>query len=162
MPAGVDIDALRLGLAQGRDFAALLDDAGVALDLSGLTPFARWCPDFDDVRTFDTRFYLARAPAHADARVDGTENVRLFWSTAQRVLDQADAGTVAVIFPTQCNLERLAALGSLDAAVADAAARPLHTITPWIEHRDGDRYLCIPRDAGYPHVATQLAAARRR
>ena len=72
--------------------------------------FARWLPAHAHMRIFDTRFYLARAARRTrrDAEVDATENVRLFWATAQTVLDDADAGRATIIFPTRRNLERLA------------------------------------------------------
>lgn len=157
LPDSVDVAALRLELARGAAFGDLLDTAGLILDLSGLTPFARWCPNFRESRTFDTRFYLAKAPAAADASVDGTENVHLFWATARDVLDRADAGTVKIIFPTRRNLERLATLVGLDAAIAHARGFAEQTITPWIEEREGIGYLCIPMGLGYPVTASSLS-----
>lgn len=159
--AAVDVGALRRGLAAGAAFGDLLDDAGLVLDLSGLTPFARWCPNFREARNFDTRFYLAAEPPGADASVDRTENVSLFWATARNVLDRADAGLVKIIFPTRRNIERLAALTDLDAAIAHANAYPARTITPWIEARDGVDHLCIPEASGYPVTAVPLAEAFR-
>ncbi|RYD48684.1 MAG: NUDIX hydrolase, partial [Sphingomonadales bacterium] len=38
---------------------------------------------------------------------------------------------------------------------------PVRTVTPWIEERDGERYLCIPDDLGYPVTAQPLAEAVR-
>ena len=51
----------------GRDMAAMLAVHQLRLDLSALTPFARWQPNFAEIRTFDARFYLAQAPVGADA-----------------------------------------------------------------------------------------------
>ncbi|MFX5756392.1 hypothetical protein ABTE27_20825, partial [Acinetobacter baumannii] len=82
---------------------------GLALDLAALVPFARWCPRHRDMRIFDTRFYLARLPEGApEPQVDATENTRVFWQSAQAVLDDADRGAARIIFPTRRNLERLA------------------------------------------------------
>ena len=156
------LEAIRLGLHGGTPFADLLDDAGVALDLEALMPFARWCPNFKEARTFDTHFYLAQVDAgHAEARVDTTENVHLFWATAAEVLARADAGSLKIIFPTRRNLERLATLTDFEAAVAHARAHPVATITPFIEDRDGMRALCIPEGLGYPVTAQPLAEAMR-
>ena len=158
--AGLDVVATRKALAHGASLAAIIDAAGVSLDLSGLTYFARWCPNFNEQRNFDTRFYIVAAPDGFEAQVDGTENVRLFWSSAQAVLDRADAGDLRIIFPTRRNLERLATLGSLASAVDHARRHPVRTITPWIEHRDGAAHLCIPDDLGYPVASTLLSLAR--
>lgn len=157
----VDIDAMRLNLAQGAAFGDLLDAAALTLDLSGLTPFARWCPRFKQERSFDTRFYVAAAPDGADASVDETENVHLFWASAQVVLDRAGRDELKIIFPTRRNLERLASLADLAAARADAAAHPVVMITPWIEERAGVKCLCIPEALGYPITAEALSGAVR-
>lgn len=148
-PAAPAIAALRRALAAGEDFGALLADAGLALDPAALVPFARWRPDFHATRTFDTRFYLARAPAGAAPVADGTESVTAFWGGAADIL----AGEARIIFPTRRNLERLAGFASFAAAAADAMRHPLETITPWLEQRDGEAWLCIPAGAGYPVTA---------
>ena len=139
--------------------ATLIDAASVTLDLAALVPFARWCPNaHHHARTFDTRFYVARAPADGSvASVDETENARLFWATAAEVLDRCGAGELRAIFPTRRTLERLSALGHLDAAIADAARRPPTVVTPWI---DGD-LLRIPDGLGYPVTAEPVATALR-
>ncbi len=131
-------------------------------DLMQLVPFARWCPHHPISRTFDTHFYLARLPDSAGkARVDATENVRLFWARAADVLARADAGALRIIFPTRRNLERLAQFGSFDEAVAHAASHPVRTITPWVATRDGADVLCIPDDLGYPITQERLNKAER-
>ena len=120
--------------------------------------------DDADVRAlFDTHFFLAAAPEDAPTPVeDGTETARAFWASAAQVLADAEAGRAHLIFPTRRVLERLATLGSFEAAAAHAAAYPVRTITPWIERRDGVDQLCIPDDLGYPVTAEPLAKAQRR
>lgn len=156
------IAALRRGLADGRPFAELLTSAGLTLDLAVLTPFARWRPAHEHARIFDTLFYVARLPENApDAEVDATENVRLFWASAAAVLADAEAGRARIIFPTRRNLERLARFASLADAIEDAARFPVRTITPWIEHRDDGRYICIDTDLGYPVTSERAEGSMR-
>ena len=158
----VDAGKLRQALASGEDFGALLDASGLKLDLAALVPFARWCPNFGhQSRTFDTRFYLARAPSDADASVDATENSSLFWASAPEVICRADEGDLRIIFPTRRNLERLGNLGNFDAAVAHADATPVTMITPWIETRGDGQVLCIPVGLGYPVTEERLDDALR-
>jgi 8-oxo-dGTP pyrophosphatase MutT (NUDIX family) len=158
----VDVETIRSALHAGSPIGDLLDAHGLTLDLDALVPFARWRPNFKETRTFDTRFYLARVAAdHAEARVDRTENVHLFWETAGNVLALADDHKVKIIFPTRRNLERLATLDSFDAARAHAAAHPVETVTPWIEERNGTRHLCIPDGLGYPVTSEELSTAMR-
>lgn len=161
MPADT-LTGLRAALHGGASFGEALHDLGLTLDPGALVAFARWCPNHPERRVFDTRFYLALLPAGApDPVVDDTENVRVFWSSAQGVLDAADAGRGRIIFPTRRTLERLARYGSFAAAVADAAAYPMRTVTPWIEMREGEEHLCIPGDLGYPVMSEALNRAER-
>lgn len=158
----VDVEAVRTALHDGATIGNVLDRHGLSLDLDALVPFARWRPNLKETRTFDTRFYLARVAAdHADARVDRTENVHLFWETAANVISLADDHKVKIIYPTRRNLERLATLDSFDAARAFSVACAVETITPWIEERNGTAHLCIPEGLGYPVTSEQLSTAMR-
>ena len=162
MPSPSGFETLRAALHADTAFGEALADANVSLDLDALEYFARWRPAHAHTRIFDTRFYLARLPAGApDARVDATENVRLFWATAVDILAEADAGRATIIFPTRRNLERLAQFANLDAAIADARAHPVRTVTPWTEMRGGIEHLCIPDDLGYPVTSQPMSDAVR-
>lgn len=155
--------ALRAGIAAGTPFAALLADAGLTLDLDALTPFARWCPNFREARRFDAFFYLAEAPVGAGAAsADQAESVSTLWASAADVLAAIHAGSAHAIFPTRRNLERLARFASIEEARADAARHPVRQITPWVEEREGRRYVCIPEGIGYPVTAEPYESARRR
>ncbi|MGY2735446.1 NUDIX hydrolase [Sphingomonas sp. UYP23] len=156
------LQQLRCALHDGMAFGSVLHDLSLTIDPAALTAFARWLPAHAASRIFDTRFYLARLPERARAAVvDATENVRAFWSSAQAVLDDADASRATIIFPTRRNIERLARFPDFDAAVTDAERHEICTVTPWTETRDGVDHLCIPDDLGYPVTAEPLSAAVR-
>jgi 8-oxo-dGTP pyrophosphatase MutT (NUDIX family) len=162
-PDAAAASGLRDALAAGAAFADALERFGLALDLDALTPFARWCPNFRETRRFDTLFYLAEAPPLAvTPSADGKEAVRTFWAPAAAILAEIDAGRAHAIFPTRRNLERLARFASIDEARRDARRHPVRKIVPWVEERDGGRFVCIPTDAGYPVTAEPLETARRR
>ncbi|MGC5797547.1 NUDIX hydrolase [Sphingomonas sp. NFX23] len=162
MPSIQAFERLRAALHAGTAFGEALADADTSLDLDALEYFARWRPAHAHARIFDTRFYLARLPADAPApRVDETENVHLFWATAAHILAETDAGHATIIFPTRRNLERLAQFADFDAAVANARAHPIRTVTPWTEIRNGVEYLCIPDDLGYPITSEPMSDAVR-
>jgi 8-oxo-dGTP pyrophosphatase MutT (NUDIX family) len=154
--------ALQASLHDGRDFAALLDEHGLSLQLDALTPFARWMPAFKQPRKFDTLFYLVRAP-------DGDwppypqpgECEAAEWARPSELLTRIDQGQASAIFPTKRNLERLAQHRSLAAALADARAHSLDTIIPWVEEIGGQRHVRIPENRGYPVVSEPLATAFR-
>jgi 8-oxo-dGTP pyrophosphatase MutT (NUDIX family) len=153
---------MREALAEGAYFGELLRDAGLTLDLRALTPFARWMPPpRAEKRSYDTRFYLAAAPEGAKASADGGESLHTHWLSAAEALALSDAGTLRVIFPTRCNLDRLATYQTLEEAVADSGRYPIETITPWVEARDGVDHLCIPEGLGYPITSQALHLAQR-
>lgn len=155
--AATHLARLREALHAGTTLGVALDAAGLALSIADLVPFSRWCPSHAPARIFDARFYLAELPENAPIPVvDDTENVHVFWASAQAVLDRADAGLATIIYPTRRNLERLAQFSSFAEAAADAARYPLDVITPWIEDRDGVAHLCIPDHLGYPVTAEPM------
>jgi 8-oxo-dGTP pyrophosphatase MutT (NUDIX family) len=155
---------MRSAMLAGAPFGELLAGAGLALDLDRLIPFARWHPNVKEgaPRVFDTRFYIARwIEGSAEPTPDSTENVHLFWASAQDVLERHQRGEVKVIFPTKRNLERLALFGSFDQAVSHMGDHPVVKVTPWIEERSGRPCLCIPEDIGYPVTHEALETAFR-
>lgn len=148
---------LQQALLEERDFAALLADLGLGLDLGALTPFARWVPRFHATRRFDTLFFLARAPGSEwePSIVEG-ECSGALWITAEEALERDRQGEARLIFPTRRNLERLALHSSFEGMVADALAHPIEPITPWVEMVDGENFITIPEGAGYPIVREKL------
>ena len=154
--------AIQQLLIAGADFADLLRDHELTLDLSALTPFARWMPAFKQARRFDTHFYLAAAPPGAwRPHPQPSECQSAEWVGASALLDRIAAGTNHAIFPTKRTLERIARFANIDEARADAAAHSLDTIVPWVEERGGVPHVCIPADRGYPVTSEPLATAFR-
>ncbi len=153
----------RAMLLEREDLAPVLAEMGWTLELGALVPFARWHPKNEKLpRVFDTRFYLADLGTGAvELEIDATENTRLFWVAAAEALERAERGEMAVIFPTRRNLERLAQFSSFAEARAHAQATPVRMITPWIEEQEGQRWLLIPADAGYPVDREPLSSAHR-
>lgn len=161
-PSVEDVARLRRELAHGASFGDLLSAHQLELDLSLLTPFARWCPNFRETRRFDTLFYIAEAPQEPhEILADEKEAVRAFWSSADDILRELEAGSAHAIFPTRRNLERLARFASIEDALENAAQHEVRKITPWVEERDGRRFVCIPEDAGYPVTSEPFETARR-
>jgi 8-oxo-dGTP pyrophosphatase MutT (NUDIX family) len=160
VPGAATISGMRQELEEGAPFSALLDVLGLSLDLGALTPFARWCPTFKEARRFDTIFFVAEAPGGTASAAEA-EAVRTLWASASQVLEEANSGRARIIFPTRRNLERLARFASIEEARADAAAHEVRKVVPWIEEREGVKWLCIPDDLGYPVTAELLETARR-
>ena len=153
---------LQSALHSGRDFAVLLRDHGLELDLDALTPLARWMPAFKQPRKFDTLFYLTPAPAGEWLpRPQEGECVAAEWASPADMLDRIARGEASAIFPTKRNLERLASHRSFGEAAADARNHSIETIIPWVEEVDGEPHVRIPEGRGYPIISEPLATAFR-
>lgn len=160
--SGADAAAARALLLKTGALADVLREFGWSLALDRLTPWARWLPKHRHMRIFDTHFYLADLGTGAvEIEVDATENHHLFWASAAEALRLADQGQIQIIFPTRRNLERLALFDGFAAARAHAEATPVITITPQIEQRDGQPWLTIPSEAGYPYDGEPLTRVSR-
>jgi 8-oxo-dGTP pyrophosphatase MutT (NUDIX family) len=163
-----DIDAARAAearemLAEIGALAPVLEAFGWRLDLDQITPFARWFPKNENIpRVYDTRFYLANLGTGAvEVSIDQAENTHLFWTTAQGALEAAERGEIKLIFPTRRNLERLALFASYEEARAQAEAIPVRTIMPQVVEQDGQPWLTILTDAGYPVTGEPLENVAR-
>jgi 8-oxo-dGTP pyrophosphatase MutT (NUDIX family) len=149
-------------LLKAGKLAPVLSEFGWKLDLEALVPFARWRPKHREMRVFDTRFYMTDLGTGAvDLLVDATENTHLFWASAAEALELADQEQIKVIFPTRRNLERLALFADFGAALAHVEQFPVTMITPFMEEREGQRWLAIPEGTGYPVTGEPLNAAMR-
>jgi 8-oxo-dGTP pyrophosphatase MutT (NUDIX family) len=156
------IPMVRAALLAEHPLSALLADHGARLELDALVPFARWCPNFKESRTFDTWFFAAEAPDHGhELTVSEAEHSHIFWDSAADALTAADRGEISVIFPTRRNLERLAGHRQFHSFAAHASAYPVERITPWVEERDGIAMLCIPENLGYPVTCEAWQSVRR-
>lgn len=130
------------------------EEAGIGgVDPRELVAYSRWITP-EAIRTrFDTHFYLARAAAGAQARVDGRECVDARWTTARGALDAHARGNLAFVFPTLKLLEGLAAFATVDALFEHARALAVRPILPRVV-LDGDTpRVLLPGEPGY-HEST--------
>jgi 8-oxo-dGTP pyrophosphatase MutT (NUDIX family) len=144
-----------------RDEASIVDlvdaeDLELATDL--MVPYAHWITPTFAPKRFDTWFFLAEAPEDQVALHDGSESVDSVWIGAQQAIDEAKAGRRTLVHATHKNLELLAEGKTMAGAIAAASARKIVTVQPWVETREGKRYLHIPRDAGYRNLVREMPA----
>jgi 8-oxo-dGTP pyrophosphatase MutT (NUDIX family) len=144
-----------------KDEASILDlveaeDLELATEL--MTPFAHWITPTFVPKRFDTWFFLADAPEDQVALHDGSESTDSVWIGAQEAIDEATAGRRTLVHATQKNLELLAEGGTVAGALAQAEKRKVITVQPWVETKDGKRFLHIPPDAGYRNLVREMPA----
>jgi len=142
-----------------KDEATIVDlaeaeDLEIATDL--MTPFAHWITPTFAPRRFDTWFFLAEAPQDQVALHDGSESVDSVWIKPQAAIDEASAGKRTLVHATFKNLELLVEGRTVVGAIAQASERKIVTVQPWVEVRDGKRFLHIPEGAGYRNLFREL------
>lgn len=97
---------------------------GVRLSAGSLAYFSHWITPLGLPKIFDTRFFIAEAPAHQTALADGGESVELLWLTPAEALDKARA--LKLMHVTAVTLKHLS--GFTTAAQAITAAKAQVTI----------------------------------
>jgi 8-oxo-dGTP pyrophosphatase MutT (NUDIX family) len=158
-PAPEERIALQMqqSLIADEPLAQALDRAGLRINPEALTAFARWVPKFHAVRKFDTLFFVAECPAGDwEPRVIEDECAGAFWLSAEEFLERERRGEARLIFPTRRTLERLAQHSSFAEIRADALAHPIEPVTPWVEERDGEKFITIPSHLGFPVTEERL------
>jgi 8-oxo-dGTP pyrophosphatase MutT (NUDIX family) len=122
----------------------LAEEAGVEVDASKLVAYSRWItPRVVPIR-FDTRFYLALAPAHSPPRPDGSETVDAGWYSPGTALDLHHAGDLPLVFPTIKHLESLLPFANAQEALAAARRREVKPIEPRVIGEGDDRRIVLP------------------
>jgi len=114
-----------------------------------LVPFSRWITPAEVKVRYDTRFYLALAPAHAAPEPDGEEIVEVRWFAPAEALDLHRAGELLLVFPTIKKLETLARFGSPDEALKTVGAVAPEPILPRIDTSGPEPRVLLPGDPGY-------------
>jgi 8-oxo-dGTP pyrophosphatase MutT (NUDIX family) len=142
-----------------KDEASIVDmveaeDLEIATEL--MTPYAHWITPTFVPKRFDTWFFLAEAPEDQIALHDGSESTDSVWIGPQEAIEEAKAGKRTLVHATTKNLELLAEGKTVAGAIAAAGARKIVTVQPWVEERDGKKFLHIPEGAGYRNLVREM------
>lgn len=126
-PASAE-DALALHRAAVRELA---EEAGVRLDgPPALTYFSHWITPYGLPRRFDTRFFVAAMPPDQEAAHCGVETDGCRWVEPHDALRAYHEGRFPLVLPTRMHLQRIAPFRSVEALLAEAAAKPISTVLP--------------------------------
>ena len=140
-------------LREGKAFDAMLTDMNLRLQTSSLVPWSRWItPVTPSVmnKRFDTRFFVAAAPAGQVATHDNFEATESVWLKPRAALEQHRDGLIEMAPPQIMTLAHLSRFASVQAAMADARSRMPLLIEPHPIDMDGDRVICYPGDEQHP------------
>lgn len=131
-------------------FLDIVAREGLTLDVGGLHYFAHWITPEGSPRRYDTRFFVAAAPARQTAAHDAGEVVADEWLTPADALRRHREGDIELIFPTIRNLQAISRFETVDALI-DAAQRAssIPAIMPRITVTDRGVRILLPGDDGY-------------
>jgi len=147
---GERLTSWREELVQGAvSWAQLLEREGLRLALAEMHYLAHWVTPEGRPRRFDTRFFLAAAPARQVAHADGSEIVAHVWTTAPDALARFTAATWSMLVPTVHTLRMLSTVPTLDEALRLAATSSVRRIQPREIEREGRTIVVVPGEAGY-------------
>lgn len=100
--------------------AQLCADQGLRLDLAHLACWSHWLTPPGVPKRFDTRFFVAPAPAGQQAEADRGEALELLWLTPAQALDRERG--LKLLPVTRRTLQQLGAFAGTEAALAAAQA----------------------------------------
>jgi len=128
-------------------FEVLLHDAGLQLAVDELVYFSHWITPAGAPRRYDTRFFVAQAPAGQEPAHDNEETIESVWVRPRDGVERHREGTLKMLTPTIHTLREFAAFETA-AALLDAmrARADVPTIEPRIG-KDGRRIM--PGEPGY-------------
>ena len=128
----------------------LREEAGIELPSElELRPWSRWItPEAAPVR-FDTRFYVALAPAQAPPRPDGAETTEAAWISPREALERHRTDEMPLVFPTIKHLEALLPYAEAREVLEAARNREIVPVVPRVVGKGDDRRVVLPGDPGY-------------
>jgi len=129
-------------------FTDLLVEHEISLDLGALHEVARFVTPVGPARRFDTRFFLAAAPAEQQAHPDESEIMAYRWVKPADAMAEWRAGEMTMMAVTHRMLSCLDRFPTAAAALGRAAEQP-EAARLRVDDPDGEYIVYLPSDPGY-------------
>ena len=130
-----------------RRLAAICAEEGLRLDCGAIHYFSRWVTPLGATRRYDTRFFVAAAPAEQEPLHDDREVIATRWITPSEALADHEAGRINMIFPTVRTMVALQRFDTAAQALAHAEAQgAIEPLVPLIEDVRGGMRIVLPGD----------------
>jgi 8-oxo-dGTP pyrophosphatase MutT (NUDIX family) len=136
----------------GLTLAGLLASRGLVIRADLLTPWARWITPAGESRRFDARFFVAALPAGQRPTGHAAEADEVAWLRPADAIAAARAGDISLLPPTAATLNDFAVVTAAGGGVTDLLAkrRTIEPVCPRLVVEDGETWLLVPDDVGYP------------
>jgi 8-oxo-dGTP pyrophosphatase MutT (NUDIX family) len=141
-----------------RGFQAIVASEDLRLSADRLVYFSHWITPIGAPRRYDTRFFVARAPAGQEPLHDNVEAINHIWVRPEFALAAHARGEFDMRTPTVKTLETFARYGSVDDVLA--AMRGLHEIPPMLPRIAKDGRRLLPGEPGYEEAAEPGSGGR--
>ena len=154
-PGSERFDHHRDGLNAGAiDFSSILRSEGLTMRAAEMHYVSQWVTPLGPPRRYDTRFFVTERPSSQVPLHDDDEAVHHEWMSATDAIEANEAGDMVMMTPTVAMLKRLATFGSVDEAMASAAAAgPADDEAVRIRFDDdGPHRIAFPADEDYEHA----------
>ncbi len=147
--SGAELDELLARRSNTEDFGAFVAHARLTLATDLLVPFAHWITPIDQPKRYDTRFFLAPAPAGQTARHDGHEAVEVHWLTPAGAIAAAREGRIKLVMATRLNLLKLGRNRTVAEALEAGRRSEIVTVQPELVQTAEGPAFRIPASADY-------------
>lgn len=104
----------RINAGEDGVLEAMCHEEDLQLSTDQLAYVAHWITPISESKRFNTRFFVARAPAEQEALHDGHETVESIWIRPEDALDRFAEGKLNLISPTFKNLEAISGFSSTE------------------------------------------------
>ena len=136
--AVADVEAGRVA------FGDLLRENGLTVDVGALRGWARWITPPNEVRRYDTRFFVGALPADATAEDVTSESSAASWVRVADAVEQAKSGQRLMLPPTMFTLTSLQGFATVSDVFAAAGERILEPVQPTLRFEDGNIVAELP------------------
>ncbi len=143
-------ESVRAGRAT---LADLCREHRLRLAAGRLVYYSHWITQPGRARRYDTRFFVAEAPAAQTASHDNSEAVDHVWIQPAAALERHRRGEMHLVFPTIKTLESIAQFDSAAALMQFARSpRKMPTMAPRTASSREGKKLLVPGDYAYAEV----------
>jgi len=108
----------RLNAGEAGVLEAMCLEENLRLATDQLAYVSHWITPISQPKRYNTRFFVARAPAEQDALHDGYETIESAWIRPKEALERFAAGELNLISPTFKNLEALSGFATTESLLA--------------------------------------------